>query len=134
MKIFWYNYYNKVKSITLRKTNNFLLQRRKNMAKVLSEKSLLVWNFLKNNQGANLTAADIAAQTGLDKKTVDGVVTSGLKRKGYADRFPAEVEVEGGLHKLVKFIKLTEAGEAYDHDAALKADNEAMMAKMKEKE
>ena len=88
----------------------------------VSEKSLTVLNYLKENQGVNMTAADIAEALGMEKKSVDGIVTSGLQRKGYAERIPAEIELEDGTHKTVKFIQATAAGLAYDHDAATAAD------------
>ena len=90
--------------------------------KAVSEKSLTVLNYLKENKGVNMTAADIAEALGLEKKSVDGIVTSGLQRKGYAERIPAEIELEDGSHKPVKFIQATEAGLAYDHDEALAED------------
>lgn len=90
--------------------------------KAVSEKSLVVLDYLKANQDANLTAADIAAALGMEKKSVDGIVTSGLQRKGYAERIPAEIELEDGSHKAVKFIKATAEGLAYD-DAAAKAED-----------
>lgn len=93
------------------------------MAKVqVSEKSLIVLDYLKANQGNNLTAADIAAALNMEKKSVDGIVTSGLQRKGYAERIPAEIELEDGTHKEVKFIQATAAGLAYDHEAAKAQD------------
>lgn len=93
------------------------------MAKSLSEKSLLVLNFLKENEDKNLTSADIGAALGLEKKTVDGVVTSGLIRnRNYAERIPAEIELDDGTHKAIKLIKVTEAGKAYDHATAVAAD------------
>lgn len=93
------------------------------MSKALSEKSLLVLNFLKENEDKNLTSADIGAALGLEKKTVDGVVTSGLIRnRNYAERIPAEIELEDSTHKAIKLIKLTDAGRAYSHEEALAAD------------
>lgn len=96
------------------------------MAKVaISENSLTVLNYLKENAGENMTAADIAEALGFEKKSVDGIVTAGLQRKGLAERVPATIEVEDGegtKTKEVKFIKATEAGLAYDHDAALAQD------------
>ena len=50
----------------------------------------------------------------MEKKSVDGIVTSGLQRKGLAERIPAEIELEDGTHKGVKFIKLTPAGQEFD--------------------
>ena len=92
----------------------------------VSEKSLGVLNYLKGIGDANVTAADIAEALGMEKKSVDGVITSGLQRKGYTERIPAVIEVEdengNPVAKNVKFIKLTEAGKAYDHEAAVAQD------------
>lgn len=97
------------------------------MSFVVSDKSLIVLNFLKEHEGENLTAADIGAALGMERKSVDGIVTAGLIRnKGYAERIPAQIEVtddEGNTkYKDVKFIKVTEAGMAYNHDEALAKD------------
>lgn len=93
----------------------------------VSEKSLVVLDYLKSIGDENVTAADIAEAVGMEKKSVDGIVTSGLIRnKGLAERIPAQIEItdeEGNTkYKDVKFIKLTEAGKNYDHDAALAQD------------
>jgi DNA-binding MarR family transcriptional regulator len=79
----------------------------------MSEKTAKVLNYLKEIDGANVTAADIAAALDMEKKSVDGIVTSGLQRKGLAERIPAEIKLEDGTHKPVKFIKLTEAGKDF---------------------
>lgn len=90
--------------------------------KPVSEKSLVVLNYLKENADANLTSGDIAEALGLEKKTVDGIVTAGLIRnKNLVERIPAEMELEDGTHKPVKIIKLTQAGVNYDHDAVTAA-------------
>lgn len=95
----------------------------------VSEKSLVVLNYLKENQGTNMTAADIAEALGMERKSVDGIVTSGLIRnKGLAERIPAEIELEDGTHKPIKFIQITDAGMAYDHEAALAQDAAAKTA------
>ena len=89
----------------------------------VSDKSLVVLNYLKSIGDQNVTAADIATALGMEKKSVDGIVTSGLIRnKGLAERILAEIELEDGTHKPVKFIKATAAGMAYDHEAAKAAD------------
>ena len=95
--------------------------------KAVSEKSLTVLNYLKSIGDANVTAADIAEALGMEKKSVDGIVTSGLIRnKNLAVRIPAQIEVtdeEGNTKfKDVKFIKLTDEGQAYDHEAAQAED------------
>lgn len=92
------------------------------MKKAVSEKSLIVLNYLKEHQGENMTAQDIADALDMPKKSVDGIVTSGLQRKGYAERIPAEIELEDGSHKEVKFIQATADGLAYDDEAAKAED------------
>ena len=72
---------------------------------------------MKAHNGENLTAADVADATGLEKKQVDGIFTSAIQRKGLGVRTPAEVELEDGSHKQVKFLSLTPAGMAFDPDA-----------------
>lgn len=76
----------------------------------MSEKTVAVLEYLKGIEDANVTSADIADALGMEKKSVDGIVTSGLQRKGLAERIPAEIELEDGTHKAVKFIKLTADG------------------------
>lgn len=96
--------------------------------KAVSEKSLVVLNYLKENVNNQMTAADIAEALGMEKKSVDGIVTSGLQRKGLAERIPAEIELEDGSHKAIKLIQATPAGLAYDH-AAAQAEDAAVAAK-----
>jgi len=91
----------------------------------VSDKSKVVLDYLKSIDGQNQTAEDIANALGMEKKSVDGIVTSGLIRnKGLAERIPAEIELEDGSHKTVKFIRATAAGLAYDHEAAKAQDAE----------
>ena len=84
---------------------------------MLKPNSRTVYEFVKANDGKNITAADIAEGTGLDTKQVNGIVTSAFQRKGLMERIPAEIEMEDGSHKAVKFIKLTEAGKEFDPNA-----------------
>ena len=100
------------------------------MAKAqISEKALVVLNYLKENKDSNVTAADIADALGMEKKSVDGVVTGGLVRnRGLAERVPAEIELEDGTHKAIKFIKATQAGLDYNDEAAKAADAAAAAA------
>jgi hypothetical protein len=76
-----------------------------------------VINYLKEMNGTNVTSADVATALGLEKKSVDGIFTSAIQRKGLGIRTPAEVELEDGTHKTVKFLSLTAAGMAFDPDA-----------------
>lgn len=87
----------------------------------MSDNSKKVLNYMKEINGADVTAADVAAALGLEKRQVDGIFTSAIQRKGYGVRVPAEVELEDGSHKPVKFLKLTDAGMAFDPDAVVEA-------------
>lgn len=70
----------------------------------------------------NVTAADVADALGLEKRSVDGIFTSAIQRKSFGERVEAEIELEDGTHKKVKFLKLTEAGRALDVDADPEAE------------
>ena len=83
----------------------------------LKENSRKVLDYVKANDGTNMTAADIAAGTGLEVKQVNGIVTSAFQKKGLMQRTPAEIQLEDGTHKAVKFISLTDEGRNFDPDA-----------------
>ena len=83
----------------------------------MKENSKRVLNYLKEVNGENVTAADVAAALGLEKRQVDGIFTSAIQRKQLGVRTPAEIELEDGSHKAVKFLSLTPAGLAFDPDA-----------------
>ena len=84
----------------------------------MKENSKKVLNYLKEVNGENVTAADVAAALGLEKRQVDGIFTSAIQRKGLGIRTPAEVELEDGSHKAIKLLSLTPAGMDFDPDAA----------------
>ena len=79
--------------------------------------SKAVLNYLKEINGQNVTSGDVAEALGLEKRQVDGIFTSAIQRKGLGIRVPAEVELEDGTHKSVKFLQLTDAGMNFDPDA-----------------
>ena len=89
---------------------------------MLKPNSRTVYEFVKANDGKNITAADIAEGTGLDTKQVNGIVTSAFQRKGLMERIPAEIELEDGSHKAIKLIRLTAEGEAFDPEAEEEKD------------
>ena len=62
----------------------------------MKENSVKVLNYLKGINGADVTAADVAEALDLPKKSVDGIFTSAIQRKGLGIR------------------KLTEAGMSFD--------------------
>lgn len=79
--------------------------------------TIKVINYLKEINGTNVTAADVAEAVGLEKRQVDGIFTSAIQRKGLGVRTLAEIELEDGTHQQVKFLSLTPAGMAYDPTA-----------------
>ena len=83
----------------------------------LKENSKKVFNYVKEMDGQNITAADIAEATDLEVRSVNGIVTSAFQRKGLMERTPAEIQLEDGTHKAVKFISLTDEGKNFDPDA-----------------
>jgi hypothetical protein len=83
----------------------------------MKENSKNVLNYLKEVNGTKVTAADVAEALGLEKRQIDGIFTSAIQRKGLGVRTPAEIELEDGTHKQVKFLSLTPAGLAFDPDA-----------------
>jgi len=87
----------------------------------LKENSLKVLEYVRAHDGENMTAADIAEGTGLEVRSVNGIVTSAFQKKGLMVRTPAQIEVEDEegktKYKDVKFISLTEAGKAFDENA-----------------
>lgn len=87
----------------------------------MKENSKKVLNYLKEINGENVTAADVSVALGLEKRQVDGIFTSAIQRKGLGVRTPAEIELDDGTHKQVKFLKLTPAGMAFDPDATEEA-------------
>lgn len=83
----------------------------------LKPNTIAVINYLKEVNGTNVTAADVAEALNLDKKVVDGIFTSAIQRKGLGIRTPAEIELDDGSHKTVKFLSLTADGLALDPTA-----------------
>lgn len=93
---------------------------------MLKDNSKLVFNFVKQHDGEDFTAQDIADATGLGVRQVNGIITSAFQRYKDKDkneiplmiRVVAEiVDPETGLHKPVKFIQLTDEGREFDPDA-----------------
>lgn len=84
----------------------------------LKPNSLAVFNFVRDNDGDDFTAADIAEALGLEVKQVNGIVTSAFQKKGLMIREEAEIELADGTHKKVKFIRLTDTGKDFDPASA----------------
>lgn len=98
------------------------------MAK-LKENSYNVFEFVKAHENENVTAKDIAAALNLDSRQVNGIITAAFQRHReeqgdekvivpLMERIEGEIETEtedGKVkHETVKFIKLTDAGRAFE--------------------
>lgn len=83
----------------------------------MKENTKKVFEYLKENDGKDLTAADVAEALGLEKRQVDGIFTSALQRKGYGVREEAEITLADNSHQKVKYLRLTDEGFALDPDA-----------------
>lgn len=88
----------------------------------MSENSRKVLDYMKKINGQKVTSEDVANALGLEKRSVDGIFTSAIQRKGLGVRTPAEIELEDGTHKAVKFLSLTAEGFAFDPDATEDAE------------
>lgn len=95
----------------------------------MTENSRKVLETLKAHyaEGKQWETAELAQAAGVTSPTVTGAVT-GMCKKGYAERIPSTIEekiIKNGeeivKEKEVKLIKLTEAGYAFDPDAATEA-------------
>lgn len=84
----------------------------------MSENSKKVLDYLKGINGSkNVTAADVAKALDLEKRSVDGIFTSAIQRKGFGVRVEDEITLEDGTHQKVKYLTLTAEGLAFDPDA-----------------
>lgn len=75
----------------------------------MSENSIKVINYLKENAGKDLTSGDVAEALELSKSTVNGVFTA-LQKKGYGVRVDATVPGTAEISAL----SITAEGEACD--------------------
>lgn len=83
----------------------------------MSVNTLNVIDYLKAHNGENLTAQDVADALGVDVKVVNGAFTSGIQKKGLGQRIEAEIELDDGSHRKVKFLTLTADGLAFTPEA-----------------
>ena len=84
----------------------------------MKENSKKVFKYLQTlDPSMNVTSQDVADALGFEKKRVDGIFTSSIQRKDYGYREEAEIELDNGTHKMVKFLRLNDAGRAFDVDA-----------------
>ena len=74
-----------------------------------------VLNYLKEMMLLDkyVTAADVAAALGIEERSVDGIFTSAIQRKGLGVRIGDVITLEDGTHKQVKWLRLTPEGMVY---------------------
>ena len=82
-----------------------------------------IFNAIKQHEiaGEKVTAADIAEETGLSVRQVNGVFTMCIDVKGqnkYGFREPAKVKMSDDTEKEVKFLRMNEDGLAHALEAA----------------
>lgn len=84
---------------------------------MLKPNTVSVINYLKEVNGQKVTSADVAEALGLEKRTVDGIFTAAIQRKGLGTRTPGEIELTDGTHRQIKWLSLTEEGMNLDTTA-----------------
>lgn len=75
--------------------------------------SYAVLQYIKEHDGEDFTADDIANELAMTTKKVNGIITMCFQNTGLTMREEHEIELGDGTHKKVKFIRLTDAGRAY---------------------
>lgn len=83
----------------------------------MGSNTVALLNYLKENVDRDITAAQAAEELGLTQRQVDGGFTSGLQKKDLGYREEAEIELNDGTHKKVKFLRLTDLGLTFDPNA-----------------
>lgn len=86
----------------------------------LSANAKVIMKRLQELEGADITVHDLSEDTGLPVNSITGTFNSFVK-KGLAERVVATVELEDGKEETVKFLKLTDAGQALDTEATEEA-------------
>lgn len=81
----------------------------------MKDNTKAIFNYLKEHNGEDMTASDVAEVLGMETRSVNGSFTS-FQKKGWGIREEAEIELPDGKHQRVKFLRLTDAGLAIDPD------------------
>lgn len=87
----------------------------------ISANSKKVLKYLQEHPTENITAKALAATLGLSDKTVNACFTSSIQKKELGYREPVTVKAEAAegveVEVTYKYLRLNEAGMAYDPDA-----------------
>ena len=76
-----------------------------------------VIDYMQGHASEDFTAADLAEKLDIPVKSVNGIFTSAVQRKGYGFREEVEVKTADGTHAKVKYLRLTDSGMALDTNA-----------------
>ena len=76
----------------------------------MTENTVKIIKYLKENKANKVTAADVAADLGIAKKSVDGTFTMAIQGKGYGHRIPAQIPGDDGVMRDVKYLVLDQSG------------------------
>lgn len=91
------------------------------MAKVLSEKAQVVLAYVQGHEADEPTAAQIAEALGMEKKSVDGIITALKRETKHRPPLADRKAVEGQKDKVVI---LYPAGREFDVNAEIPEDAE----------
>lgn len=84
----------------------------------LKDTTKKIMEYLRAHDGEDLTSEDVANALGMSKRSVDGSFTSFQnENKKWGYREEGGVVVENGKPKVIKYLRLTEAGKTVDLDA-----------------
>jgi hypothetical protein len=64
-------------------------------------------------KGEKVTASDVAKALDIETRSVDGIFTAGIQRKGLGVQIPAEIQLDDGTYRQVKYLELTPGGLAF---------------------
>lgn len=82
----------------------------------MKESTRKVFDYLRNNNGTEMTADSIADALGISKRSVVGSFNS-FQKKGWGVREETEIELADGTHQKIKILRMTDEGMAADPDA-----------------
>ena len=88
----------------------------------ISANSKNVLKYLQEHPNENITAKSLANVLGLSDKTVNACFTSSIQKKELGYREAVTVDAGEGIEVTYKYLRLNEAGMAYDPDQPTDAE------------
>lgn len=81
----------------------------------MKENTRKIFDYLRDTDGQDVTAADIAQALGMEVRSVNGSLTS-FQKKEWGYREEGETTNADGTHSKVKYFRLTDLGRTIDPD------------------